>query len=45
MSLRFLILFFIISSCSLSPGFQGEPTSKNPKKIGLEAKWSFINVL
>ena len=36
MGLRFLILFFIISSCGLSPGFQKEPTSKNPKKIGLE---------
>ena len=36
MSLRFLILFFIISSCGLSPGFQQEPTSKNPNKIGLE---------
>ena len=36
MILRFLILFFIISSCGLSPGFKKEPTSKNPKKMGLE---------
>ena len=36
MILRFLILFFIISSCSLSPGFKKEPTSKSPKKMGLE---------
>ena len=36
MILRFLIFFFIISSCALSPGFKKEPTSKNPKKMGLE---------
>ena len=36
MILRFLTLFFIISSCALSPGFKKEPTSKNPKKMGLE---------
>ena len=40
MILRFLILFFIISSCAYSPGFKEEPTLKNktksPKSIGLE---------
>mgnify|MGYP001420917446 CR=1 FL=1 len=36
MILRFLILFFIISSCALSPGFKKEPSSKNPKKMGLQ---------
>ena len=36
MSLRFLLIFFIVSACALSPGFQKEPTSKNPKKMGLE---------
>ena len=36
MILRFLILFFIISSCGLSPGFKKEPTSRDPKKMGLE---------
>jgi len=36
MALRFLLFFFIISACGLSPGFQKEPTSKNLKKIGLE---------
>ena len=35
MILRFLLVFFIISSCALSPGFKKEPTSKNPKRIGL----------
>ena len=36
MSLRFLLIFFIISACALSPGFKKEPSSKNPKKIGLK---------
>ena len=36
MILRFLLLFFIISACALSPGFKKEPTSKNPKKMGLK---------
>ena len=36
MILRFLILFFIISSCALSPGFKKEPSSKKPKKMGLQ---------
>ena len=36
MILRFLLLFFVISACAVSPGFKKEPSSKNPKKIGLE---------
>jgi polysaccharide export outer membrane protein len=36
MNFRFLLIFLIISACALSPGFQKEPTSKNPKKMGLE---------
>ena len=36
MFLRFVLVFIIITSCGLSPGFQKEPTSKNPKKIGLD---------
>ena len=36
MIFRYLLFFFIISACALSPGFKKEPTSKNPKKIGLE---------
>ena len=35
MTFRFLLLFFIISACAFSPGFKKEPSSKNPKKIGL----------
>jgi len=36
MNFKFLLIFLIISACSLSPGFKKEPTSKNPKKMGLE---------
>ena len=36
MIFRYLLILFIISSCGLSPGFQKEPISKNPKEIGLE---------
>ena len=36
MIFRFLLLFLIISACALSPGFKKEPTSKNPKSIGLK---------
>ncbi len=36
MFLRFALLFIVITSCALSPGFKKEPTSKNPKKMGLE---------
>jgi len=36
MILRFLLLFLIVSACALSPGFKKEPSSTNPKKIGLE---------
>ena len=36
MILRFLCFFLIVSACALSPGFKKEPTSKSPKKMGLE---------
>ena len=36
MILRFLLLFFIVSACALTPGFKKEPSSKNPKRLGLE---------
>ena len=36
MLFRYLIIFFLIVGCSLSPGFKKEPTSKNPRKMGLE---------
>ena len=36
MFLRITLLFIFITSCGLSPGFQQEPTSKNPKQIGLQ---------
>ena len=36
MALRFVLLFFLISACALSPGFKKEPSSKNPKRMGLE---------
>jgi len=36
MFLRIALLFIFITSCGLSPGFQQEPTSKNPKNIGLK---------
>ena len=36
MILRFLLLFFVITACGLSPGFKQEPSSKNPKRIGLK---------
>ena len=36
MTLRFLLLFFVITACAVSPGFKKEPSSKNPKKMGLE---------
>ena len=36
MIFRFLLIFLIVTSCGLSPGFQQEPTSKNPKEIGLQ---------
>ena len=36
MTLRFLLLFFVINACAVSPGFKKEPSSKNPKRMGLE---------
>ena len=36
MFLRFVLLFIFITSCALSPGFKKEPTSKNPKRMGLK---------
>ena len=35
MVLRFILLFLLISSCAVSPGFKKEPSSKNPKRMGL----------
>ena len=35
MFLRFIIILLLIPACTLSPGFKKEPTSKNPKKMGL----------
>ena len=35
MALRFILIFFLISSCALSPGFKKEPSSKSPKRMGL----------
>ena len=35
MILRFLLIFFVISACNFSPGFKMEPSSKDPKKMGL----------
>ena len=36
MVLRFILLFLLISSCAVSPGFKKEPSSKNPKRMGLK---------
>ena len=36
MIFRYLLILFFISSCGLTPGFKKEPTSKNPKSIGLK---------
>ncbi len=36
MFLRFLLIFFMVTSCVFSPGFKKEPTSKNPKRMGLK---------
>ena len=36
MLLRFLLLFFIVSACAIAPGFKKEPSSKNPKRMGLK---------
>ena len=36
MIFRYLLILYFISSCGLSPGFKKEPTSKNPKSIGLK---------
>ena len=36
MNFKFLLIFLIISACALSPGFKKEPSSKNPKKMGLQ---------
>ena len=35
MIVRFLLIFFVVSACTFSPGFKKEPNSKNPKNIGL----------
>ena len=36
MFLRIALLFIFITSCGLSPGFKKEPSTKNPKKMGLK---------
>ena len=36
MIFRLLLFFFIVSACGIAPGFKEEPSSKNPKKMGLE---------
>ena len=36
MGFRYFLIFLIISACALSPGFKKEPTSKNPKRMGLK---------
>ena len=43
MSLRFILLFLFISSCTNSTGFKSEPKSLNPKKIGLEQRGVTLN--
>ena len=47
MLIRFLLIFFIVSACAVSPGFKKEPSSKNPKRIGLKqngVSLSFYNI-
>ena len=36
MNFKFLLIFLIISACAISPGFKKEPSSKNPKRMGLK---------
>ena len=36
MGFKYFLIFLIISACALSPGFKKEPTSKNPKRMGLK---------
>ena len=36
MIFRLLLFFFIVSACGIAPGFKEEPSSKNPKRMGLE---------
>ena len=43
MILRFLLLFFVISACAVTPGFKKEPSSKNPKRIGLQQNGVTLN--
>ena len=44
MFLRFVILFFLVSSCALSPGFKKEPNNiKNVKKDGLKRNGVTLN--
>ena len=43
MFLRFVLLFIIITSCAVSPGFKKEPSSKNPKRIGLQQNGVTLN--
>ena len=43
MSLRFLLIFLLLVSCTNSTGFKSEPNSKNPGKIGLEQRGVTLN--
>ncbi len=36
MYLKVILLFMFVIGCTLSPGFKKEPTSKNPKSMGLK---------
>jgi polysaccharide export outer membrane protein len=36
MNFKFLLIFLIISACAISPGFKKEPSSTNPKRMGLK---------
>jgi polysaccharide export outer membrane protein len=36
MNLRLILIFLLISSCTNSTGFKGEPKNTNPKKIGIK---------
>ena len=43
MIFRFLLFLLILTGCSNSTGFKGEPKGSNPKKIGLEQKGVTLN--
>ena len=43
MSLRLILIFLFITSCTNSTGFKSEPKSNNPKNIGLEQRGVTLN--